>query len=56
MTYIISHHRFHEHPSFFQAQGELARLRQAHPERDFQIYKVRRVPAAKTKNEAPRDE
>jgi hypothetical protein len=44
MTFIISDHRFREHETFFQAQGELARLRALHPDRDFEIYQVRRVP------------
>jgi hypothetical protein len=37
--FIISDHRFHEHESFFQAQGELARLRALNPDRDYQIYR-----------------
>lgn len=45
-VFIISHHRFKEHDSFFQAQGEMARLRGLYPERDYQIYQVRRVPIA----------
>lgn len=56
MAYIISDHRFREHESFFQAQGELARLHALHPGRDFQIYKVRRVPEGPSRNVTKGDE
>jgi hypothetical protein len=46
--WIISQHKYHEHKTYEGMQQELARLRLAHPEKKFRVYRIKRseIPSA----------
>lgn len=41
--WIISAHKFVEHTSIEVAEKELRRLSEKHPERQFRLYRIKRV-------------